>query len=1155
MKKKSAGIGILITLLLLPVSSIHAQMDELHGDYDARAKNIHSGNRIRTTFYNDGMWGRRTDSDYGLDWPKNNIETARYMAGTSQIVVTEVIDLEGQKIHIASETDVGISSPSQGDRSPTGEWWTFLPMPGFHNPRESLIAMSDDPDTWPGFWPDKWTAADKGWQGSWNGYFGKNKLNADQESYFVYDDYNNAEFNFFPDSTDLNRRGVGIRVTTRGFQWSNVLVQDILFCLYDIKNVGTHQHDRVVFGNKSGFFIGSTARDQGDQTDDLGKYILEEDLAICYDLDNRGSGGGWSPVGQCGVAYLESPGYPFDGIDNDGDGANGPGDIITQETFAPKIVHPGDPLVFIDYTTFERTVANAFQDHLSNPYFFMDSDSIKLVYLKQEFKFVPGDTLREIEIDNFDNNLNGIIDENNGSVFGRDPNNQIHRFLYIGHKYVNYMTGNGLDNSMIDERRDDGIDNNGNWTIIDDVGLDGNIVTLDQGQGDGRPTSGWQDGFDTELPGEPHIDKTDINESDMIGLTAFEILKPYSSLPSWDDELLWEHLKPGYLDDEVLLGDNTDLAFGSGFFVMAPGQIERYSMSYQMAFTEENLIRVKNWGSRAYAENYQFASAPETPIVNAVAGNGKVTLYWDSAAEYSVDPLTGRDFEGYRIYRSTDALWQDMEAITDAYGNPVYRVPVAQFDLDNDYSGYFPIEDRGIMYPLGENTGITHSFADTTVTNGIRYYYAVVSYDHGSQSYGVPPTESPAILNISQIGDVEEKGVNVVVVTPGVNVLGMPDSPEGSFPIERVSGVTDGIAYYNIAVGRDMKGEHSYRITFRDTAYVDTMGSGTTIVETYSFDMFDLTGNSYVTRRDPNVRVPMVLDGLQIMFEGPQILKYDELNSKWSRSNIVPFYFDLYRDENNNIIGDPLVGDFTVDFGAVGLDTSENYITETGLDCPAQPVNFTITNTASQKKVPFAFYERDTRKLDEGAFSFYFATRSDEIIFLKPGASETGYRSSWHLKFLPDGNAPADSVLPQPGDFLSFFFSKPFTRSDTLMFTTPAAPEFDESVIADALEDIQVVPNPYVVTNEFEPTNYYVQGRGDRHLHFVNLPPQCTIRIYTLSGHHVDTIVHNVGNLDRGEAIWDMTTKEEMDIGFGVYIYHVDAGKYGEKIGKFAVIK
>jgi hypothetical protein len=557
----------------------------------------------------------------------------------------------------------------------------------------------------------------------------------------------------------------------------------------------------------------------------------------------------------------------------------------------------------------------------------------------------------------------------------------------------------------------------------------------------------------------------------------------------------------------------------------------------------------------AYAENYQFATAPETPIVNTVAGNGKVTLYWDSAAEYSFDPLSGHDFEGYRIYRSTDAMWKDMKSINDTYGNKVYSVPIAQFDLDNDYSGFFPDENRGFMYPLGENTGLTHSFTDTTVTNGIRYYYAVVSYDRGSTSYGIPPTECPIILDINQVGEVEKKGTNVVEVTPGSNVTGMPEPPEGSFPIDRISGLASGTAYYNIPVSHDMKGEHSYRITFRDTAYVDTMGSGSTIVECYSFDLFSLTENSYVTRTNRDIPVPMVMDGLQIVFDGPKKLEFDEISSDWSRKDIVPFYFDLYRDADDNIVGTPIVGDFLVEFGDIGIDNSEAYVTETGLDLPAKPVNFTIINMSTGKNVPFAFHERDTRKLGEGAFSFYYKHRTDEIILLKPTEPDTGYVSSWHLKFEPTAHAPADSTLPQLGDFLRVYFSKPFTKADTLMFTTPPAPEFDESLIAEGLDNIEVVPNPYVVSNEFEPTNYYVQGRGDRHLHFVNLPPQCTIRIYTLSGQHVDTIEHDVGHLDRGEAIWDMTTKEEMDIGFGVYIYHVDAGKYGEKIGKFAVIK
>jgi hypothetical protein len=34
-----------------------------------------------------------------------------------------------------------------------------------------------------------------------------------------------------------------------------------------------------------------------------------------------------------------------------------------------------------------------------------------------------------------------------------------------------------------------------------------------------------------------------------------------------------------------------------------------------------------------------------------------------------------------------------------------------------------------------------------------------------------------------------------------------------------------------------------------------------------------------------------------------------------------------------------------------------------------------------------------------------------------------------------------------------------------------------------------------------------------------------------------------------------MQSKDLLDIAYGVYIYHVDAGELGTKIGKFAVIK
>ena len=70
----------------------------------------------------------------------------------------------------------------------------------------------------------------------------------------------------------------------------------------------------------------------------------------------------------------------------------------------------------------------------------------------------------------------------------------------------------------------------------------------------------------------------------------------------------------------------------------------------------------------------------------------------------------------------------------------------------------------------------------------------------------------------------------------------------------------------------------------------------------------------------------------------------------------------------------------------------------------------------------------------------------------------------------------------------------------------------------------------------------------------MNLPPTCTIRIYTITGQLVQTLQHDAGIAD-GQLAWDLVSKDGMNIAYGVYIYHVDAPGIGEKIGRFAVIK
>ena len=86
--------------------------------------------------------------------------------------------------------------------------------------------------------------------------------------------------------------------------------------------------------------------------------------------------------------------------------------------------------------------------------------------------------------------------------------------------------------------------------------------------------------------------------------------------------------------------------------------------------------------------------------------------------------------------------------------------------------------------------------------------------------------------------------------------------------------------------------------------------------------------------------------------------------------------------------------------------------------------------------------------------------------------------------------------------------NKPFLSNDTLEFTTLAPTINKVSAKAD-MEKIKVVPNPYIVTNIWEPHNPYSSGRGERQLHFTHLPSSCTIKIFNVRGQLVNTIVHN----------------------------------------------
>ena len=103
------------------------------------------------------------------------------------------------------------------------------------------------------------------------------------------------------------------------------------------------------------------------------------------------------------------------------------------------------------------------------------------------------------------------------------------------------------------------------------------------------------------------------------------------------------------------------------------------------------------------------------------------------------------------------------------------------------------------------------------------------------------------------------------------------------------------------------------------------------------------------------------------------------------------------------------------------------------------------------------------------------------------------------------------------------------------------------------LSNVKVVPNPYIARSQFKESEF------QRQIRFTNLPRQCKIKIFTISGELVYEFEHN--DEFSGNEWWDMRTVNNQEIAPGLYLYHIEKigsgneGSVEEVVGKFAVIR
>lgn len=163
----------------------------------------------------------------------------------------------------------------------------------------------------------------------------------------------------------------------------------------------------------------------------------------------------------------------------------------------------------------------------------------------------------------------------------------------------------------------------------------------------------------------------------------------------------------------------------------------------------------------------------------------------------------------------------------------------------------------------------------------------------------------------------------------------------------------------------------------------------------------------------------------------------------------------------------------------------------------------------------------------------------------------------------------ADGLIPNEVTIRSRV-SKPYTLYDNNGDGTLQSPSYefsfqnkspiigDIAVAEEALEMIQIVPNPYYGFSTYE------TGQLDNRVKITNLPNTVNITILTLDGTLIRKFKRDVGeNFDysRGDFSvntqeWDLTNSKNVKISSGMYIFHFEAEGIGERTMKwFGVLR
>jgi len=1162
---------------------------KVNGEMRYRKESIISGNKITTILYNYGSICKPNTLGNVADLVWQGLG---YGFEFGPLAAAEVTGKNNSLLQIVSDSFV---LQGQGDYNPAGTLkWGWLPKSGFvdttfgQNEIARLNIADKDGDGKPDSWPDRWYVPETG-KYLWPAFLGDQATAPDEEVYYVVDDYTNAEFPYYPFPSDSTKRGLGLDMDVRVLQFNNPLAEDIMFLVYQITNASPKSLDKVYFGMHGDPHVGGPSNYNDDKAGFLDPFGSSLDITnapqrarnMVYSWDDDMAGDGGRRAGYFGWKFLESPSNHTNLKDDDDDGirdespANSAGsfiDGVTIPLITPNI--SGDLLA--KYITIygeprERWEGDEDGDWLK------EFDDIGIDGIGPDSPNYPGPDFGEGDGKPSqgwftDVNGNGKLDaEEKGSLqedkylgsfwAGSEPNFGFRDISESDQLGLTSFHAATYTNSDPNVPRNDPL--MWEWLSSDSLAIDQKFL-----QDGGDNIFNFGTGPTSLAPGESQRFSMAIlfgNDLDQLVLNAESATRILES----DYRFAKPPEKPNV---RVVAGD---------------GQVTLYWDNASEESFDPFLRTFDFQGYKIYrSQDPSFADAKTVTdgFGNPFIGKGIAQFdVVDSLSGFHPVEFLGRGIK-YNMGTNNGLVH---EYVDKGVKNGItYYYAVAAYDGGSIEFGLPPSETQTVISkdPL---TG--ELIFDVNTAKAIPMVKTPGLLDATAGIDGTPKTivgnsTGPITIKVLEPGKVQDKLYSIEFTEPTVyNVL---DSTGVSEEFKSKGTVFVDLSHQNLIENTlevfDKSGAKIDKSRYELKANIGKI-KGTTETSLPAGELFTVNYRYYPVYQSSNLVGTddnPTFDGMRVYVKNEE-LNLDKKRSGWKDGVVTNVKDSLLWDKSSaKYIGNPHIqyranweirwlGTETNADGSwtnVG-DTATSYFNglkkavapfriynTSEFDAQGQPLraSYLINETGSKNGgngrwdwgEPIILQPQKPKTASEVSYYVNFLLKADSIVIKDKRINDTlVVKDTTIVKFTP--------VLPKNGDIYFVKTSKPFLTGDKFIFETCAA-EFKASEAKKELDNIYVVPNPYVVFSDSEQPGRTAEKRGDKQLQFRNLPPQCTVRIYTLTGE----LVQKIEKDDLGStAYWDLLSFEGQRVAYGLYIYHVDVPGVGEKIGRLALIK